>query len=115
MGRRKTTLKPISAAKPFTTITEDHMKKQLKNAVVKRVKKITIGKHDYSVNQIAELSGVPQSTLSSLINGKTNNIMVFTLWKLCEFRGISLSAFFKGIGDEVEREDFDFDEESGEE
>lgn len=45
-----------------------------------------------SVNKLAEIAGISQSTLSSAL--KRNSLTVETLEKICKGLGISTSAFF---------------------
>lgn len=50
--------------------------------------------YGYTVNHLSELSGITQSTVSDIVNGKSKNVGVVTLQKLCEGLGITLEEFF---------------------
>ncbi len=57
--------------------------------------------HKLSLN-----SGIPYSTLSSFMNGKSNSITLTTLLHLCEGANVELQDFFKDpLFKEVEAED----------
>ena len=47
-----------------------------------------------SINRLAILSGLTQSTVQSLVNGKSNNPKLLTLVRICDTFNISLSEFF---------------------
>jgi transcriptional regulator with XRE-family HTH domain len=47
-----------------------------------------------TVNKLADLSGLTQSTVDSIVNGKSHNPQVVTIYRICEGLGISLSDFF---------------------
>ncbi|MCH5261110.1 MAG: helix-turn-helix transcriptional regulator [Lachnospiraceae bacterium] len=47
-----------------------------------------------SVNMLCTISGVTQSTLNNLVNGRNNSITVATLKKLCDGFEITLGEFF---------------------
>ncbi|GEM_PF-323645 len=49
---------------------------------------------DITVNKLADLSGLTQSTVDSIVNGKSRNPQVVTIYKICEGLNISLSEFF---------------------
>lgn len=49
---------------------------------------------DKTPNWIAEFSGVPQSTLKSILNGESKNPGISTIKKLCDGFGITLGQFF---------------------
>ena len=62
-------------------------------------KKITL--HKLALN-----SGIPYSTLSSFMNGKSNSVTLTTLLHLCEGANIELYDFFKDeLFKEVEADD----------
>ena len=44
--------------------------------------------------RLAELSGVPASTVKSILNGQSRNPGVVTIAKICGGLGISVSEFF---------------------
>lgn len=58
-----------------------------------------------TVNKLATISGVTQSTLSNIISGRNNSTTVSTIKKLCDGLDISISEFFSSpIFDNLEQE-----------
>lgn len=47
-----------------------------------------------SVNKLCTQSGVTQSTINNIINGRNNSTTVSTIKKLCDGLGITLEDFF---------------------
>lgn len=47
-----------------------------------------------TVNKLAIMSGVTQSTLSNIVSGRNNSVTVSTLKKLCDGLEISITDFF---------------------
>ncbi|MBR2616144.1 MAG: helix-turn-helix transcriptional regulator [Clostridia bacterium] len=47
-----------------------------------------------TVNGLANLCGITQSTLSNIIGGRNQSTTVATVKKLCDGLGLSLSEFF---------------------
>ena len=47
-----------------------------------------------TVNRLATLSGVTQSTLNNIVSGRNNSATVSTIKKLCDGLDISLREFF---------------------
>ena len=47
-----------------------------------------------SVNKLCTLSGVTQSTVNNIVNGRNNSATVSTIKKLCDGLDISIEAFF---------------------
>lgn len=59
-----------------------------------------------TLHRLALDSGVPYSTLSSFMNGKSNSITLTTLLHLCEGANIELEEFFRDkLFKDVEAED----------
>ena len=59
-----------------------------------------------TLHKLALNSGIPYSTLSSFLNGKSNSITLTTLLHLCEGANIELEDFFKDkLFQDVEAED----------
>ncbi len=50
--------------------------------------------HDITVNKLATLSGVTQSTLSNITGGRNNSTTISTIKKLCDGLEISVIEFF---------------------
>lgn len=47
-----------------------------------------------TINRLATISGVTQSTLNNVISGRNNSVTVSTVKKLCDGLEISLREFF---------------------
>ena len=47
-----------------------------------------------TVNRLATISGVTQSTLNNIVSGRNNSVTVSTIKKLCDGLDISLREFF---------------------
>lgn len=47
-----------------------------------------------TLNKLSDLSGLTQSTIYSIVSGKSRSPQVVTLYKLCEGLNILLSEFF---------------------
>ena len=50
--------------------------------------------HDITVNKLATVSGITQSTLNNIVSGRNNSTTVSTVKKLCDGLGISIEEFF---------------------
>lgn len=60
---------------------------------------------DITVNKLATISGVTQSTINNIISGRNNSTTVSTIKKLCDGLDISISEFFSSpIFDNLEQE-----------
>ena len=58
-----------------------------------------------TVNKLAIISGVTQSTLNNIVSGRNNSVTASTLKKLCDGLDISLRDFFDSpIFDNIEQE-----------
>lgn len=51
--------------------------------------------NDITVNKLATISGVTQSTLSNITGGRNNSTTISTIKKLCDGLNISIEDFFK--------------------
>ena len=49
-----------------------------------------------TVNKLAFLSGVTQSTLNNIVSGRNNSVTVSTLKKICDGLEITIVEFFGG-------------------
>lgn len=47
-----------------------------------------------SVNRLATISGITQSTLSNIVSGRNNSTTISTIKKLCDGLDISIEDFF---------------------
>ena len=65
----------------------------LKNAIASRIREII---KDRKLNQykVSKLTGIPQSTLSTILNGDIKAIKISTLYDFCAGIGIEISEFF---------------------
>lgn len=66
-------------------------------AMSEKLNKI-LRERDITVNKLASISCLTQSTVDSLLNGKSKNPKLLTIVRICDGLGITLSEFF---GDEV--------------
>ena len=58
-----------------------------------------------TVNKLATLSGITQSTLSNIVGGRNNSTTISTIKKLCDGLEISVSNFFQSdLFEDLEQE-----------
>ena len=50
--------------------------------------------HNMTINKLATISGVTQSTLNNIVSGRNNSTTVSTVKKLCDGLNISIVQFF---------------------
>lgn len=75
-----------------------------KTAVRRRILDLC-AQREITVNRLATLSGVTQSTLNNIVSGRNNSATVATIKKLCDGLDISLREFFDVEAfDELEQE-----------
>ena len=75
-----------------------------KEAVAQRILALC-QERDLAVNALANLSGVPPSTVYSMLNQKSRNPGVVSIKKLCDGLGITVRAFFDSeLFDEMQQE-----------
>lgn len=67
---------------------------KINEAISKKLLKICKEK-DLSVNKLAKLSGLTQSTVQSIVNCESSNPKLLTLVRICDGVNISMSEFFK--------------------
>ena len=78
---------------------------KISKAVETKIIKI-IREKDITVNKLASMCCLTQSTVDSLINGKSKNPKLLTIVRICDGLGISLKDFFDDeIFNDLERED----------
>ncbi len=76
----------------------------ISQAVVKRLYELC-GERNITINKVSIISGVTQSTVSDIVNGRTNNAGVATIQKLCDGLEISIREFFDSdLFDNLEQE-----------
>lgn len=64
-----------------------------KEAVAKRIVELCI-QHDIAINALANISGIPPSTIYSILNKKSKNPGVISIQKICDGLEISVREFF---------------------
>ncbi len=58
-----------------------------------------------TINRLATVSGITQSTLSNIVGGRNNSTTVSTIKKLCDGLNISIRDFFSSkLFDDLEQE-----------
>lgn len=78
---------------------------KISTAVSHRITKICIEK-DISLNQLANICCITQSTLQTLVAGKSQSPQLLPIVRLCEGIDIRLKDFFDDdLFDNLERED----------
>lgn len=78
---------------------------KLTKAVSEKINKIIIEK-DITINKLASISCLTQSTVDSLVNGKSKNPKILTIVRLCDGLGITLAEFFDDeLFTNIDRED----------
>lgn len=78
--------------------------KSISEAVARRLLDLCIDKN-ITVNKLATLSAVTQSTVNDIVNMKSRNIGIVTIKKLCDGMQISITDFFDDdIFKELEQE-----------
>ena len=66
----------------------------ISEAIAKRIE-ILCKEKGISVNKLATLSGLTQSTIDSILKGKSRNPRIATIRKLCDGLDISLTEFLE--------------------
>ena len=81
------------------------IKLKISKAIELKLNNILIEK-DISLNKLASISCLTQSTVDSLINGKSQNPKLLTIIRICDGLGITLKEFFDDkLFDDIDRED----------
>ena len=58
-----------------------------------------------SVNKLSNMSGVTQSTVNNIVNGRNNSATISTIKKLCDGLDITIKDFFNDVlFDDLEQE-----------
>ena len=65
----------------------------ISQAVAKRILELC-DERNITVNKLATLSAVTQSTVSDIVNNKVKNVGIVTIKKLCDGLEIPISVFF---------------------
>lgn len=78
---------------------------KLSKAMAEKINKILIEK-DITINKLASISCLTQSTVDSLVNGKSKNPKILTIVRICDGLGITLTEFFDDeLFKNIDRED----------
>ena len=78
---------------------------EINKAVSEKIMKICDEK-DISINKLASMSCLTQSTLQNIVGGCSKNPKLLTIVRICEGLGIKLSDFFTDdIFDDIDRAD----------
>ncbi len=64
-----------------------------KEAVQRRIEELLVI-NNLSLNALARVCGITQSTLNNIINGRNNSTTVSTVQKICDGLEMDLSTFF---------------------
>ena len=62
-------------------------------AIKARIKYLCF-KNDITINRLAEISGVPPSSVKNIMYGKSCNPKILTIKMICDGVGITLGEFF---------------------
>lgn len=68
----------------------------IQNLVVKRILELCKEKN-ITPNGLSYISGVPQATIKSILNGESKNPGIVTIKKLCDGLDISIVDFFNTV------------------
>ena len=61
--------------------------------------------NEITVNKLATISGITQSTLSNIVGGRNNSTTISTIKKLCDGLNISIRDFFQStLFEDLEQE-----------
>ena len=83
---------PVDPARPGQVGREvENM--SIKEAISERILQLC-KENNLNVNKLANLAGLPQSTLNDVVHGKSKNPTIKTIYYLCFGLGIELKDFF---------------------
>lgn len=78
---------------------------KISKAIMEKINKILL-ERNITVNKLATLSYLTQSTVESLVNGQSKNPKLLTIVRICDGLDISLKEFFDdSLFDNIDRED----------
>ncbi len=66
---------------------------EINEAIKARINKL-LYERNMSVNKLSTMSGIMQSTVESILNGRSNNPTIGTICKICGGFNISVGEFF---------------------
>lgn len=65
----------------------------ISDAVAERILELCMSKN-ITVNKLATVSGVTQSTVNDIVNRKAKNVGIITIKKLCDGLDMTITEFF---------------------
>lgn len=78
---------------------------KLSEAMSRKLNKICIEKN-ISINKLASMSCLTQSTIQNIVDGNSKNPKTLTIVRICDGLGISLKDFYDDkVFDNIDRED----------
>ncbi len=78
---------------------------KISDAIKERINKI-LYERNMSVNKLANISCLTQSTVDSILNGRSKSPKVLTIVRICDGLSMTLSEFFNDkIFENIDRED----------
>lgn len=78
---------------------------KLSEAMSRKLNKICIEKN-ISINKLASMSCLTQSTIQNIVDGNSKNPKTLTIVRICDGLGISLKEFYDDkVFDNIDRED----------
>lgn len=63
------------------------------NAVISRIEELC-SENDITLNKLATMSGITQSTLHNITSGRNQSVTISTIKKICDGLNISIQDFF---------------------
>lgn len=73
-------------------------------AVCKRILELC-AEHNITLNKLATISGITQSTLNNIVSGRNNSTTISTIKKICDGLDITIQEFFNSkLFDNLEQE-----------
>lgn len=77
---------------------------EIGSAVRKRILELC-KEHKITVNKLATISGITQSTLNNIVCGRNNSTTISTIKKICDGLDITIHQFFESsLFDNLEQE-----------
>lgn len=78
---------------------------KLNEAIKEKIYKI-LRERNLTINKLASISCLTQSTVNSLVDGKSKNPQLLTIVRICDGLGIELKDFFDDVlFKDIDRED----------
>ena len=65
----------------------------LEQLIICRIQELCASRN-LSINALANIAGIPPSTIKNILNGKSKNPGIITIKKICDGLNISLPEFF---------------------